>query len=547
MRRLLLSVCAVVLAVGTGAALAGPSGGDVPAQCYGAAAASPQQPPGQALLPCKFVQGVTNQSGAECRILDDTDNQCSSLDGRDISATAIRTYQGSWVHQALALQRGLDADAPLIEEQIPHTHNTFNASVYSIPTDGSAPSYYPTLTNQDPNQVYSISDQMNMDIRAIELDLHWVPSPFGTPATHGYWVTMCHGDGQQVPQTGAYVHIGCSYDRPAQDGLAEVASWLKAHPDQFLLIYLENQMYDASPVAPASQAHDLVAGMIDRLFRDSHGRSLVYRPMSIPSGQCAAPLPYGTSRAQMMATGARVLFVGNCGPGAWNQYVFQRGSTWDESGDPRSYAYPSTACSHDQGLRAADSTFRREFEDSTFVSAAAGSGPQPPMSPANVAAMVRCGVNIIGMDQLQPQDGRLAALVWSWAVSEPSTGDCAWQGSDGRFRSAECGRALPAACLTGAQWSVTANAVPWSRAADECAAEFPGSTFTVPVNGFRNDLLRRARLGLPAVWLNYAKVRGAWTPNVAKPSSPPPPPGDHGRGHAYAYGRGHGTGRPIKN
>src|SRR5207248_2463190 len=136
-----------------------------------------------------------------------------------------------------------------------------------------------------------------------------------------------------------------------------------------------------------------------------------------------ATIPYSTSRTEMMAGGARVLLVGNCGPGDWSGLVFQRGQTWDESGDPTNYQ-PSD-CTRDRQLRANDTLFRRTFEDSTFVSAATGSGPKQPMSPQSVADMVRCGVNIIGMDQLRPQDGRLAALVWSWAVNQPSTGDCA--------------------------------------------------------------------------------------------------------------------------
>src|SRR5205823_9218012 len=103
---------------------------------------------------------------------------CAAIDGRPVSEARMQAYESSWVHRALSLQRGLDEGAPLAEEQLPHTHNSFNASSYRLPTDGSAPSYYPTLTNQDPNQAYSVTDQLRMDIRAIEVDVHWVPSPY---------------------------------------------------------------------------------------------------------------------------------------------------------------------------------------------------------------------------------------------------------------------------------------------------------------------------------------------------------------------------------
>src|SRR3954452_22110722 len=118
--------------------------------------------PDPAGLAQRFGQGVVNQAGADWRIVDNADRRCSTVDKRDIDRAQITAYGSSWVHRALSLQRDLSATAPLIEDQLPHTHNTFNSSAYSVPTNGSAPSYYPTLTNQDPNQVYSISDQLNM-------------------------------------------------------------------------------------------------------------------------------------------------------------------------------------------------------------------------------------------------------------------------------------------------------------------------------------------------------------------------------------------------
>jgi len=168
------------------------------------------------------VQQVRDDAAAVCRTPlrsapdPSAPETCTPVDGRAISEAQVDAYESGWVHRALSLQRGLDASAPLADEQLPHTHNSFNASSYRL---GST-SYYPTLTNQDPNQVYSLTDQLRMDVRAIEIDVHWWPSPFGNLSTGGKWVTMCHGDSSQVPG----VHIGCTWDRPFQDGLDEVAT-----------------------------------------------------------------------------------------------------------------------------------------------------------------------------------------------------------------------------------------------------------------------------------------------------------------------------------
>src|SRR5438067_9105412 len=251
------------------------------------------------------LQQVRNGAAAACRTPlrsapdSSSPEACAAVDGRTISEAQMQTYESGWVHRALSLQRGLDANAPLADELLPHTHNSFNASSYTV---GST-SYYPTLTNQDPNQVYSLTDQLRMDVRALEIDVHWWPSPYGTVATHGYWPTMCHGDGQDPTGQGVYVHIGCTDDRPLQDGLAELRRWLRSHPHEFVLLYLENQLYPGGPIATTQQAHQVAA----RIIRNQLG-PLVYRPAPDPSPNCAS-MPYDASRAQLLAQHKQVLIV----------------------------------------------------------------------------------------------------------------------------------------------------------------------------------------------------------------------------------------------
>ncbi len=426
---------------------------------------------------------------------------CSPVDGRTISEAQVDAYQSSWTHRALSLQRGLDAAAPLSDEQLPHTHNSFNASSYTL---GST-SYYPTLTNQDPNQVYNLTDQLRMDIRAIEIDLHWWPSPFGNPSTGGKWVTMCHGDSGQ---TQGYVHVGCTWDRPFQDGLAELRSWLDHNKDQVVMLYLENQLVDQNGYN--AQAQDIAANLI----ADGLGHR-VYRPKD---GSCD-DMPLTASSADILAAGHQVLIVGNCGVGgAWGTWVHERQPYWDESGDPSTY--DSNACAADRAARqsaqaAGHGIFRREFEDSTWLTATLGDGTNHLSTPQTVSLMTQCGVNIIGLDQLTPQDPRLAALVWSWAKDEPKAGggDCAYQGGDGRFHAGDCTDKHHVACVdaTGA-WHVTAATSKWDKARDLCARKFPGSVFATPANGLRNQELVEAK-GSPSddVWVNYSSVNGAWS------------------------------------
>jgi hypothetical protein len=447
-----------------------------------ATAAGP--PPDRSLQALQWMGSAACRAAARSATSDP--EQCAAIDGRPVSEARIVAYQGTWVHKALTLQRGLARGAPLTEAVIPHTHNSFNSSAYDIPASP------PSLTNQDPNQPYSIRDQLRMDVRAIEIDVHWVPSVHGA-ATGGFEVVACHGT--RVPSgTPPNVHVGCTDDRPFTVALQEVRRWLDDNPGEFLLVYLENQL-DGS-----ATAHDRAAQVIDSVLGP-----LVYKP---PLGQPCAPMPVDTSAASITQGGARVLIVGNCGPGAWGQWVHERQPRWDESGNPTGYG--AVACAGDLRKRATGpAPFLRYFEDRTWLTSAIGS-PQT-ISPDGTAQMVRCGVNIVGFDQLTPEDLRLAASVWSWAENEPAMDGCAYQDATTRFRASACGAPAPArhfACRDASGgWHVSAATGAWSSGAAACPAEFVGSTFAVPPNGWRNKQLADAKTAAgDEVWLAY---RGA--------------------------------------
>jgi hypothetical protein len=458
---------------------------------------------------CRGLQALTASVAAACRTPDRdlpgaAAASCRLVDGRRISEARIAAYRKRWVHHALVLQRRLDARAPLYEETFAGTHNSFNASSYFVPTDGKPVDYYPTLTNQDPNQVYSITDQLRMDIRGIEIDLHWVPSIYGSTKTGGRWVDVCHGQSTAVPGAGQNVHVGCSVDRSLQNTLTEIRGWLAHHKGQFLLVYLENQL-DGNV-----QAHNVTAALLHRGLG-----KLVYRPHgSRPSGHCAS-MPYAKSPRQMAASGARVLLVGNCGPGNWNRWVFTRGEKWNEGGNPTTYG--ATDCAADMAARESHSAFRRWYEESPFLEAAMSDSQT--LTATATRRMVRCGVNLTGWDQLRPGDGRLRSFIWSWAPGQPdAAGRCAYQGRHGRFHASPCGVHRRAACVDRhLDWHVTKATGPAVRGQALCAAEFPRSRFGVPPNGYRDRQLTVAKpSGHHRVWLNYAKAHGSWHPEPAR-------------------------------
>jgi hypothetical protein len=454
---------------------------------------------------CRGFQALVDSVASLCRLptrslpnellIED----CGLVDGRRISEREIAAFRKTWVAKAVVLQQELGRSAPLYEAQIAASHNSFNASSYLVPLDGKPVQYFPSLTNQDPNQVYSITDQLRMGIRGIEIDLHWVPSVYGSVATGGYWVNVCHGQSTEIPDTGQSVHVGCTIDRSLQNTLDEVRAWLDRHPRQFLFVYLENQLDNSL------RAHDIAA----KLLQQKLGK-LVYRPKRhLKAGECAS-MPYGQSQATMARTGARVLIVGNCGPGSgWNHWVFTRGDKWNEGGNPTTYG--DKDCAADIAAHEAHAVFRRWYEESPFLEAVMGATQT--FTPRATRRMVACGVNLTGFDQLLPTDGRLKAFVWSWAPGQPGArGGCAYQAANGRFHAGRCAVERHAACVSPHnRWHVTDAVGPARSGERMCRAEFRGSHFGVPPNGLRNRQLHHARPSKRAtVWLNYAKVHGRW-------------------------------------
>jgi hypothetical protein len=423
--------------------------------------------------------------------------QCSALtDGRDVDPASIDEFEAGWVHRALRLQSRLDLAEPWLRTLVPHTHNAGNSTAYD-----------PSVSTADPNQRFSITDQLRMGSRGIELDLHWTFHPTGTPETTGRAVVDCHGRSEGVGPL--RVHVGCSVDRLAEQNLAEVGDFLRApgNEREVVLLYLENQL-DGDP-----RAHDLAVEAIERQLGD-----LVARP----AGDGCTPMPMDESRADVLAAGHQVLIVGNCGPGAWTSWVHERGPRWSEGSNTAGYPdAPACEALRPETARDYEGRFIRTWEDQTWLSAMVGTPSD--ITPAEARAMVRCGVNMIGFDRLLPDDGRLEALVWSWAPHEPTPdgGRCAAWGDDARFRAAACHEPRPFTCRDGdGGWLVTTEAGPWSAGFATCEAL--GATFAVPPTGWDNEVLRRSAGDAdPAgVWLNLADTDAdGWIPALT--AAPP--------------------------
>ncbi|WP_320673283.1 hypothetical protein [Patulibacter defluvii] len=378
----------------------------------------------------------------------------------------------AWTDRALALQVELADDVPLRNAPWVSTHNSFN----SIAEMGLA------LSALDPNQQLTLVEQLDAGVRHLEIDVHPALAPLpelglGAP-------TSCH--------------TVCTLEKPFQTVLGEIGGWLRAHRDQVLLLYVESHLESTA----GSHGYDAGARAIEATLGD-----LVHRPAG--GGARCAPLPLTVTRRQILAAGHQVLIFGPCGSGrAWPSWVHdERGRL--TGGDNGALREPPD-CGPDFTRAQYEANPVRYFEDRTIIGALTA-GPDPIDAPLT-RRMVRCGVDIIGLDQLTRDDPRREALVWSWAPGQPAAGDCAVQRPDGRWASRPCGERHRVACRDGAgRWTVPATLA--SAATAPRACRDPGTVNGVPRTGREGWLLQATAAGAGDVWLGLRQQDLRWRPS----------------------------------
>lgn len=464
MRRVVVVVMACVLAFGVPAAARAGSG-------------DPSCSPNESGLP-------VDPTGAACVFVD------KATTGVDAQTQPV-AVQDAWLTNALELQHRLGDQLTFDDAMWVGTHNSFN----------NAANTPPSLSNTDSNQHLSLVQQLDIGVRGIEIDVHWQPSVWAGGA---YAPVVCHA------RPTSEFNAGCTDERLLADELAPVRDWSDAHRNDVILIYVEDAL-------DQQDAFEAAAGTIN----DVLGARL-FKP---PSNSCTM-LPLTMTRAQALAQQQPIIVMSGCGNGSenatnWRSTVFDD-SLRAEEGNPEFDGYPSCSTT-DGSITPATYTDHehlvRFYEDSTFVSAAAAGGdPGHRMTVDEIGAMVRCGVNLFGLDQVDPNDPRLEAMVWSWAKGEDLTardGACAVDGADGRFHAVACaGPRRHFACVTAqGEWFASSAIGRLSQGAQVCRRERSGATFAVPGSGAHAQLLRNAKSSslVNEVWLAYSVVQGAWT------------------------------------
>jgi len=378
-------------------------------------------------------------------------------------ADPIADFQNSWAGQALAHQRNLDVNSAIVDNNILGSHNTYNSKVYQT-----------AIRYIDPQQKHSIYDQLRIGARFIELDAHWTAQTHGNVWTWGPDLLLCHsGIGASMGD----LHVGCSLtDRFVKDGMVEVANFLNENPEEVIILYIEDH----------TDGHDQE---LLNVLNDTLGNKIY------ASNGCGS-IPDSLTKAKVRAAGKQiVLWKGGCSA---NSGMSQLAFT---------------------GLGNVD----RIWEDRTAVGAIGAfftGGSVDKIEAGDVTQVFKNGGNIVNLDNLTYNDGRMAAGIWSWDVNEPNNAggnqDCAVQKENGRWDDAACIEMKYVACqASDGSWAVSRTTATWLVAPAACGLLGLGYEFSVPTNSQDNEALKAAKAGIADVWLNASdrKTEGQWQAN----------------------------------
>ncbi|KAI9998901.1 hypothetical protein PInf_003563 [Phytophthora infestans] len=335
----------------------------------------------------------------------------------------------SWAADAIAFQHRLSYGETLCFTQLPATHNSVitQARGYgnrdqlfnSMLNASNAGSYMRTS-----NQFLSLTDQLNLGARFLELDVHYFGSALRDAHCSNLGVSLidtlsadmvvslksaleASGEDSSVEWTSDLVGclpslsgIRAEEQRLHNESLAEISAWLARHPNNFIVLFADI----GDDVASTGQT-DALLELYTSVFGD-----LLFTPSDFDT---AGSDWNRFTLEDLIRQGKRVVLVSGSEANSLMFYSRERCTGWADI--PKNAAGPAGTffgeiMNAGKNVRA----FESELHYATFTEVVE--------HPANVNAstlrdFVDAGVNFVALDGL---DGStMAATIWSWAENEP--------------------------------------------------------------------------------------------------------------------------------
>ncbi len=400
-----------------------------------------------------------------------------------------------WLVKTLSFQRSLLNYRPVYRNIFIGAHNTQAPSQ----TTSFLKSGFGTLVI---NQIYSITDLLNMGIRSLSVDVHYLNRAF----------RVCHGTEE---------HWGCGIrSRFFSSWLEELKIWMDKpeNIDELVHIHLE-----------VSAKQERVKSMIDILkhfFKDQLNW--------IPEGIERSKIPLDQKK-DFILRGQRLIV----------QTQFHMASLGGESilrlfdnnitrpGYPGTFPenFDSNECTisgqgglpNNFNVKLSQKMFKMDEQDVGIINMNENGlinriyrkfSDQEQTNKKKINAdtlrkATNCYLNMVWMDKIIPS--KLFPTVWSWDIGEPLEWgrgkDCALFQPSGRWKSAFCEEEHSFACLNQYDqydWKITSEKGPWKLGEVICRKEFGDSFFySMALDPYQNEKIKDISQGLK-VWLNYS-------------------------------------------
>ncbi|OWZ23902.1 hypothetical protein PHMEG_0001125 [Phytophthora megakarya] len=404
-----------------------------------------------------------------------------------------------WLKSTLAYQRNLAFSGPFCMAQIPATHNSaitladgFGNRDQLFNRDLNPDKWWSYLKTN--NQVLSMTDQLDIGIRFIEIDTHFFLNDLhtghcgalGSEAVAGFFGALGKTLGNYGTFTWGPELLGCfpsisgikSSEQPlTKDSMDEIKAWLNANPTEFVVVYLDT----GSDIKRSDKF-----GAIDTLFTDTFGDLLV--PLKALD-DLAKGKWNGGSINEFINAGHQVLALTNTKTAAayslYDMCTAEKDLTVefiDDLPDAKRQINGLTIYSNTVWLR----TWSEQLRYISLAATGALTRKFPVfLDSESIPKYLRWNLNLIALDNVDV--AKMAALVWSWAENEPSTTEpdaYVLMDTKGRWVASTKAKQSSRACWDGKKlaWSIVAFD-------KDCPA---GTTFTAPTDPYQNYLLHEA-------------------------------------------------------
>jgi len=412
----------------------------------------------------------------------------------------------SWAVQSLNYQRQLQRTDDFIFYEMPSTHNSaiseadgYGIEKYFISALGGGMDLDEgDDVGEGVCQYLSLTDQMRMGVRHLEIDLWWDRLVDDLVVCHSPVPLYPVGKiNRQAEAAGLDLewdpkNMSClGTKRGFTDVLTEVRDWMtkEENLEEIVVLYFDTKFFISPPNVAKANAEILnVFGKM--LWGYTEGN------------------PLEQSVSGLISANKRIMIEANR-------------EEWLHTTDQTPLVFYPTLWTHQFGASSLE-----EFPNCTISGDASWYGTQwvRALDGSFIEAATRCGVQVVSGDYMNPDDMKL--FVWSWDQQEPSVSaadsGCVAMLPSGRWATLDCNTELPYACLadnsnssggSGSGGNATkVAATPAGYALDWTvdlttvgafsAAACPKDTsFAAPHNGYANNVLLNSAFG-QTIWLN---------------------------------------------